>query len=162
MLKLIIGKRGRGKTTLAMNFILSGQYDQTFILDFCGEYEDLRSDKIYISYEEINDFYNRIRDNTDEVKKTLVVLDEIDLYGTHSIAIKYLYRYGRHANCDLIAISRRFYEMPVIVRGLTDEFYLFQITDESDLKYLRHYAPKEKILKLITLEHFKYMTIKFN
>ncbi len=162
MLKTIVGKRGRGKTTLAFEFIEAGGYDQIFVLDFLGEYEDLKGENVFIFFEDLELFYNRVRDKADAKKKTLVVFDEIDIYGKNSIPIAYLYRYGRHANVDIIAISRRFFDLPVIVRSLTDEFYLFQITEELDLKYLRLLAPKDKILKLINLKTFDYLTIKLN
>jgi len=162
MLRTIIGKRGRGKTTLAFEFIEAGEYDQTFVLDFLGEYGDLKGKNIFVFYEDLESFYNRVRERTDGKKKTLILFDEIDIYGKNSIPIAYLYRYGRHANIDIIAISRRFYDLPVIVRSLTDEFYLFQITEELDLKYLRLLAPQDKILKLINLKSFDYLTLKLN
>ena len=157
-----MGKRGRGKTTLAFEFIEAGGYDQTFILDFLGEYGDIKQKNVFIFYEDLNKFYYRVRDQADGKKKTLIIFDEIDIYGKNSIPISYLYRYGRHANIDIIAISRRFYDLPVIVRSQTDEFYLFQITEELDLRYLRLLAPKDKILKLINLEEFGYLTLKLN
>jgi len=162
MLRTIIGKRGRGKTTLAFEFIEAGEYDQIFILDFLGEYGDIKKENVFIFYEDLNSFYNKVRDRVDSKKKTLIVFDEIDIYGKNSIPISYLYRYGRHANIDIIAISRRFYDLPVIVRSQTDEFYLFQITEELDLRYLRLLAPQDKILKLINLKEFDYLTLKLN
>lgn len=162
MLRTIIGKRGRGKTTLAMEFIEAEKADQIFILDFLGEYEDLRGENVFIFYEDLESFYSRVRERSDGKKKTLIVFDEIDIYGKNSIPIAYLYRYGRHANIDIIAVSRRFFDLPVIVRSQTDEFYLFQITEELDLKYLRLLAPQDKILKLINLKSFDYLTLKLN
>jgi len=162
MLRTIVGKRGRGKTTLVFEFIEAGGYDQVFILDFLGEYEDLKAENVFIFYEDLNKFYYRVRDRADSKKQTLIIFDEIDIYGKSSIPIAYLYRYGRHANIDIVAVSRRFFDLPVIVRSLTDEFYLFQITEELDLKYLRLLAPQDKILKLINLKEFEYLTVKLN
>jgi hypothetical protein len=90
-----------------------------------------------------------------------VVFDEIDLYGKNNPYISFLYRFGRHKNIEVIAVSRRFYDLPVIVRALTDKFYLFQITEERDLNYLRRSVPENIISKIIALKNFEYIMISF-
>jgi len=90
------------------------------------------------------------------------VFDEIDLYGKNNPHIAYLYKFGRHKGIDLIAVSRRFYDLPVIVRALTEEFILFNITEERDLNYLRRYASNKFIQTLIKLKFKQYIKLNFS
>lgn len=92
-------------------------------------------------------------------KSTLVVFDEVDLYGKNDFRIAHLYKFGRHKGIDLIAVARRFYDLPVYIRSLTDEFHLFQITEERDLSYLRRLVPESTIPVLVNLEPFQYINV---
>lgn len=159
MLKTILGKRGKGKTTLAQNLIKYGDADQVFILDWLAEYHELKSPNIHIFFDNLalcgKKAWLQAGDH-----KTLMVFDEIDLYGKNNIYLDYLYRYGRHGNIDIIAVARRFYDLPVIVRSQTQIFFLFQITEERDLHYLRYLVPKSWIQKLINLKDWEFLTLK--
>lgn len=157
-----MGKRGKGKTTLAKSLILQQpEFNQVYILDFLGEYHNLRRRNLFIFREDLYFFCRSVWDNSSQRKNTLVVFDEIDLYGKNNPYISFLYRFGRHKNIEIIAVARRFYDLPVIVRALTDEFFLFQITEERDLNYLRRSVKEDIILKIMKLENFHYIKISF-
>jgi hypothetical protein len=157
-----VGKRGKGKTTLAKSLILQqNENSQVYILDFLGEYHDLRRKNLFIFRENLYFFCQSVWENSGKRKETLAVFDEIDLYGKNNPYISFLYRFGRHKNIEIIAVARRFYDLPVIVRALTDEFYLFQITEERDLNYLRRSVPENVILEIMKLEDFHYFKISF-
>lgn len=105
------------------------------------------------------DFCQSVWESSSPKTHTLTIFDEIDLYGRNDPFIAFLYRYGRHKNIDLLGISRRFYDLPVIVRALTDEFIFFQITEERDLQYLKRLVPDEYIQTLIKLPYYKYIKL---
>jgi len=159
VLETIVGKRGRGKTTLSKTLLLNQSRDQVYILDYLGEYGGLSSPKIYIQSTGLKSFCHKVWDESHEGKSTLVVFDEIDLYGKDDIRINHLYKFGRHKGIDIIAVSRRFYDLPLCTRSLTDEFHLFQITEERDLSYLRRLVPETWIQVLVDLESFQYINV---
>jgi GTPase SAR1 family protein len=163
MLETIVGKRGRGKTTLAKQLLQDrqalGQADQIFILDYLGEYSKFSSRTVYIQNIGLKSFCHKVWDDSGPKKSTLVLFDEIDLYGKDDFRIAHLYKFGRHKNIDIIAVARRFYDLPVIVRALTDEFHLFQITEERDLSYLRRIVSEPILQNLINLKPFHYINV---
>ena len=159
MLETIVGKRGRGKTTLAKRLLLSEPRDQIFILDYLGEYGSFQASNVYVQNTGLRSFCHKVWDESREGVNSLVVFDEIDLYGKDDFRIAHLYKFGRHKGIDIIAISRRFYDLPVIVRSQTDQFHLFQITEERDVSYLKRLVPESWIQTLIRLEPFQYITI---
>lgn len=156
-----MGKRGKGKTTLAKELIRNSSFDQVFIYDYLGEYIPLSSEKCLVSRGGLYNFCQIVWNTSTKEYQSLIVFDEIDLYGKNNEYIAFLYRYGRHKNINLIGIARRFYDLPVIVRALTDKFYLFQITEERDINYLRRYISDEFVRKLIHLADYEYINIDF-
>lgn len=160
MLRTIVGKRGRGKTTLAKTLIRESDADKILILDFLGEYNDLQDDpRVQISRGYLYAFCKAAWDESEDGVKTLLVFDEIDSYPKDSNSLAFLYRYGRHANIEILGISRRFYDLQISGRALTDVFYLFQITEERDLTYLRRFQNEEYIQKLIHLDFYQYLQL---
>ena len=133
---------------------------RTFTFDFLGEYIDLQTKNLIIERTEIKRLCKAAWDSSGK-GKTVVIFDEVDLYGKNDPYISFLYRYGRHKNIEIIAVARRFYDLPVIIRALTDQFYLFQITEERDINYLRRFISEETIQTLISLESYKYIIIDF-
>jgi len=161
MIITIVGKRGKGKTTLAKSLIQSEKADQVFILDFLGEYHQAERKNIFISFdtERLHSFCKTVWDSAEDGKKTLVIFDEIHIYGKKSPPIEFLYRFGRHKGIEIIAISHRFADLPMIVRSQTEEYYVFQVTEKCDLEFLRYSLPKETVEKISNLEDFQYMVL---
>jgi hypothetical protein len=124
-----------------------------------GEYGSFASDKVYVQNLGLRSFCHKVWNESQVGKSTLVVFDEVDLYGKNDFRIAHLYKFGRHKGIDLIAVSRRFYDLPLYIRSLTDEFHLFQITEERDLAYLRRLTPETTIQRIVNLESFQYITI---
>jgi len=163
MLETIVGKRGRGKTTLAKQLILKQQTERprirVFVLDYLSEYSSFSGRNVYVQNLGLKSFCHKVWDESSVRKPSLVVFDEIDLYGKDDFRIAHLYKFGRHKGIDLIAVARRFYDLPVYVRALTDEFHLFQITEERDLSYLKRLVPEATLQVLINLEPFHYINV---
>ena len=162
MIKTIIGKRGKGKTTLTHNLILTEEADQTFILDPSGEYNIYKTKDIFIfgDIKRPSYFCSLIWDHAEKGKKTLVVFDEIHNYGKNCDPINYLYRRGRHHDIEIIAISHRFVDMPMITRSQTERYYVFKVTERADKHWLRDYLPDEHIYQISHLDAFKYVILE--
>jgi Cdc6-like AAA superfamily ATPase len=109
MLITIVGKRGRGKTSLVIELVKNWDADRVLILDFLGEYSELAYDsRIKISRGNLYPFLKEAWDESPSYNRTLIVLDEIDCYSKYDEHISYIYKYGRHARIEIIAVSRTF------------------------------------------------------
>jgi len=154
----IIGKRGYGKTTLCKNIIVDSLYNDILINDYIGEYSNLSAPgkQVYI----VNNRIDLLIKFAWGRGNCLLVLDEVDLYGKNNSAIEFIYRYGRHKNIEIVAVSRRFYDLPVIIRALTDYFFIFRITEKRDLEYLSRYIDNSRLEKIKSLPKYTFEIIK--
>ena len=160
MLITIIGKRGTGKTTLAKNLTQRINPDNLFIYDFLGEYKQYKNKCVSYSFNNTYKVFSDCWNFSKPDKINLLICDEIDLYGYNNKYLEFLYRYGRHKNISTIAVSRRFYNLPLYVRALTEIFYLAKITEERDLNYLKSLAGKSLIEKVKNIENFKFIKLE--
>ena len=180
MLHTIVGKRGRGKTSLAAEIIASQRRDRIWIYDYMAEFQGFAIKDFIevlvpgqISFEE---FSNRVWSETPEPTtdpktglvtppkfSTLVVLDEVSSYGRIGAndhpCLGHFYRLGRHKSIDLVSISQRFYSLPPIVRSQTDVFHVFQITEPRDTQYLNRLVSPSTLQTILRLEKFQYINI---
>ena len=159
MLTTIVGRRGRGKSTLVKQLIEESDADRVCILDFLGDYTELNDPRIQLSRGYIYPFLKNVWNTCNDYNKTLMVLDEIDTYSKYDEYISYMYKYGRHGAIEIIAVSRTFMDLPVISRRLTDEYYLFQITEWIDLQYLSRHKGLEFCERVKSLGFYEYMKI---
>ena len=162
MIKTLIGKRGKGKTTLTHNMILTEEADKTFILDPTNEYNIFYPKDVF-TFNDIKRpsyFCSLIWEDADKRKKTLVVFDEIHNYGKDCDPINYLYRMGRHHGIEIIAISHRFVDMPMITRSQTERYYVFKVTERADKDWLKSYLPDQHINQISQLNDFKYVILE--
>jgi len=159
MLTTIVGRRGRGKSTLVKQLIEESDADRVCILDFLGDYTELNDPRIQLSRGYIYPFLKNVWNTCGDYNKTLMVLDEIDTYSKYDEYISYMYKYGRHGAIEIIAVSRTFMDLPVISRRLTDEYYLFQITEWIDLQYLSRHKGLEFCERVKNLGFYEYMKI---
>ena len=162
MLHTIVGKRGRGKTSLAAEIVAEKSYDAYWIYDYCGEFSQFAVDESVRVESNSGSFEQFMVDMWDDAGKnesTLVLLDEIAVYGKNNPQIDHLYRLGRHRRIDIIAISQRFYSLPVITRSQTDIYHVFQITESRDVQYLAGVVSRAVLQKIITLGMFEYINL---
>jgi hypothetical protein len=160
MIHSLIGKRGRGKTSLIAELIASKPWDQIFIYDYLGEFMQFAIDGyITVCNTGFVDFAHYVWDNSHPGIETLLVLDEIAIFGKDNPQIDHLFRIGRHKQIQIISASQRFYTLPVIARSQTDIFHVFQITEQRDVQYLKGLVPPATMDRIINLQKFEYVDL---
>lgn len=163
----VVGKKGTGKTSRIKEIIIEGKYDQVFVLDFLYEYRLYADEKTYVSHDPkfiakfCRSSWEFIKESYANGKpiKSIMILDEIHLYGKNQEDINFIYRCARHANLDIIASSQRFYDLPVIVRSQTNRFDTFQITEPRDLQYLSQILSKDILSTIQNLKTLQYVQL---
>ena len=161
-MKLVIGKRGRGKTTLVKQYIKESRAKRIWIFDFVGEYQEFQDwENVFIQRADLYDFCFNVWKFSSKENPSLVIFDEIASYGKNSKEIEFLFRLGRHKGIEICCVAHRLFDLPPIVRSQADQMVLFQITLEMDLKELVKYVNKPIIDTLIYLPKFKYIIVDF-
>lgn len=167
MIHTIVGKRGRGKTSLAAELMTTLPYSRIFVYDYCGEFAQFAIENFIIVEQNTTGFVQFMVNTWVESKKiaarggkSLLVLDEIAVYGRDNPQINHAYRLSRHAGLDIVGISQRFFSLPVITRSQTDIFHVFSITELRDLQYLRGVVGYPLADKIQRLQMFEYLSIR--
>jgi len=156
----IVGKRGKGKTSLAKKIIQDKSSSKIFIFDFMGEYSDLSNEHISIHYYDIYLFCREVWTQAGLYKNNLVIFDEINRYGQNNEDIHWLYDLGRHKNIDIIAVSRRiFSDLPVYVRTGTQRYIFFQITEPVELDYIKKLSSEEMAERVRNLKFLQFIPL---
>lgn len=155
-----MGKRGKGKTSLAKKLIQDKPSSKIFIFDFMGEYSDLDDEHISIHYYDIYLFCKEVWTQAGLYKNNLVIFDEINRYGQNNEDIHWLYDLGRHKNIDIIAVSRRiFSDLPVYVRTGTQRYIFFQITEPVELDYIKKLSSEEMVERVRNLKFLQFIPL---
>lgn len=155
---------GTGKTTLAKSLVRQLNAHRTYIVDVCGEYGALASDRVIVQpfYDEDDPWRMAVEawDQATPARKTLLVFDEMEFYGKRKEDDEWLsklYLVGRHWGVSVIAIGKRFlgkgkYEgLPALPRSQSSSYYLFQVTEPRDLQFLRSYMSQETVERVMAL-----------
>lgn len=158
MIETIIGKRGRGKTSLVAEILVRKKWDQIFIFDYCGEFRDFAvPGYCYVETSGFRDFCHALWENSTEGIETLLVLDEVGLYGKNNPLVEHIYRLGRHKQIQIVATAQRPSILPVIVRSQTDLFYFFAISEPIDVDYVEKFVPPNAMETILRLGKFQYI-----
>lgn len=138
------------------------RYDRIFVYDYCGEFAQFAIEN-FIYVEANTSAFSQFMINAWEAAKrggtTLLMLDEIAVYGRDNPQIDHAYRLSRHVGMDIVGISQRFYSLPVITRSQTDVFHVFSITELRDLQYLRGVVGDGITARIQALQMFQYVDI---
>lgn len=139
------------------------KYDRIFIYDYCGEFAQFAIEN-FIYVEANTSAFSQFMVNAWEAASkgggsTLLMLDEIAVYGRDNPQIDHAYRLSRHVGMDIVGISQRFYSLPVITRSQTDVFHVFSITELRDLQYLRGVVGDAVAQKIQSLQMFEYISL---
>lgn len=136
--------------------------DRIWIYDYMAEFRDFAVPG-FLEVENTSTgfipFMSRVWAESRAGISTLLLLDEIAVYGKNNLQIDHVYRLGRHKGIDIISISQRFHSLPVIVRSQTDIFHVFQVTERRDVDYLRGLVSDEVLKTIMGLNMFEYINI---
>lgn len=158
MVETIVGKRGRGKTSLVAEILVRQEWDQIFIFDYCGEFGDFAIPGFcYVETDGFRDFCHGVWNNSRAGVETLLVLDEVAMYGKYNYLVEHIYRLGRHKQIQIVATAQRPAILPVIVRSQTDLWYFFSVSEPADIDYVSKVVPKEDLEVIVGLERFQYL-----
>jgi SpoVK/Ycf46/Vps4 family AAA+-type ATPase len=173
--RLILGMRGKGKTTLAQQLTLDSR--RLFIVDPRSEY---RGDLIFESVGALRRYFRtsrpefrcvlRLNDEAEDeegfeiiwaVGRCVLLVDEVDLFLPNmggSRMFKKLVKYGRHRSIELLAVTRRPAEISRLLSSQSDEIISFRQEEERDLAWCakRHFD----VVQLSRLELYQYVTNK--
>ncbi|MBU1122634.1 MAG: ATP-binding protein [Candidatus Omnitrophica bacterium] len=157
----LVGKKGTGKTTHVKEILIKGKYEQIFVLDYLYEFRNYATiSQVSHDGANIKRFCRDIVwENCDTRIKSVVIFDEIHLYGKNNFDIDFLYRCGRHANLDIIATAQRFKDVHPLVRSQSNEFHVFQITEPLDLLYLKDYVGNSIVNTVKNLRVLQYVIL---
>lgn len=158
----MVGKKGTGKTTLCRDLVRKFK-GRVFVADYLGEYLDLAGDRVQVQVlTDFKSFYDITRSAWYSPGKKMLVLDEVEFIcfdKRQKEIVDFLYRLGRHRGLDILAVSHRFFMIPVIIRAMTDRFYLFRITEPRDLKFLDGLIPDQDINRVKNLSVGEFIKI---
>ena len=157
----IVGKKGTGKTSHVKEILINGKYDQIFVLDYLYEFRNYATiSQVEHDGADIKRFCRDIVwEKCDTRLKSIVVFDELHLYGRNNFHIDFLYRCGRHANLDSLATAQRFKDVHPLVRSQSNKFHLFQITEPLDLDYLSKYVNSNIVEIVSNLKVLQYIEV---
>jgi AAA+ ATPase superfamily predicted ATPase len=155
-ISLIFGRKGSGKTTLAMRLISESERPHLFISDFLSEYGHLgvivtspgellksmtRTDKAtYVCQRFSESEFNQLCEIVYTVGNCLFVIEEVDMVCSPmkiSKPFAGLIRYGRHENVDIVAISRRPFDVNRLLTSQADVVYSYRFAEPRDIDYLK-------------------------
>ncbi len=178
MTKTIIGKKNTGKTTLANRFIIN-RTKPCIIVDPADQFKEY---KLFLSPQELlrymvdNGFtiskplrvafseqaeFDQLCKICLAHKNILLVVDEVDMFDSPTSQSRYfkkIIHLGRHYGLDLITTSRRPASISRDLTSQTDTFYLFKVTEETDLIYFkkRNSELAQIVRELKPYYHIKY------
>lgn len=127
------------------------------------EYQFLKNqEKFYISLNiyDLESFCEKVWDAGSKKENTLVVFDEIHMYGKNSRPIETLYRFAGHWNIDIIGISHKFTDFNPNWREQVDKYCVFQLTDRTSKNFLKDHVSDEEIEKISNLDVLQYVELE--
>lgn len=163
MIETVVGKRGRGKTSLVAEILARKKRDQIFIFDYCGEFRQFEIPGFcYVWNTGFLEFCHAAWDYSRAGISTLMVLDEVHIYSREKELCKYIdhiARLGRHRDIEILSTSQRFVGLPMSIRSATDVYYVFQLTEIRDMDFLKNYISQETLDVITGLNRFEYITL---
>lgn len=158
---VILGKKGSGKTSFAMNEIR--RKERLVIFDFNREYSDFyvvtNPEKLVelltLNYEgrfrvayqpdptrDLDDHFHHLSKALFCMQNLTFLCEEVDLVssaGEMPEGLQKIINYGRHRGISLIALSRRAHKVPRDLTANADRIISFAQFEPRDLRYLAEY-----------------------
>ena len=187
-LYVIIGSRGRGKSTILLNLLndhLKKYYDNIYLFSTTAEMDD-KFKKLIEELEDEGKFFGMFSDEAmegvlesiknfnEEHKKdhprNLIIFDDMisqfpKSTDTHSIFNKFIVG-GRHWKCDCIITSQQFRKLNTLIRSNIDIISLFPTINKKELNSYTEELNVNKgeldmLLDKISDDKHKFLTINF-
>lgn len=161
----VLGRKGSGKTTLAMAMLK--EHNRVVALDTMGQYSPRSRDDLCVTFnaaiaalartdarkkfvisvrlDDVED-YADILDLCYHVPRSLIVIEEASLFCSPfnlPTCLSRLIRYGRHREISLLFIARRPSELHRDVTAQSDAVVTFAQSEPRDLQYLSAYAGRD-------------------
>src|SRR4030043_512186 len=177
-IKLILGKRGTGKSYLANKLIENEK--RLLIFDTLGEYNNgVVFDAEYA--ERFREFWKRVyrgnfrlinrplnpESEIDEIAELVFLLgnmtflvEELDCYCTSwqiSDAFAHIIQRGRHQNISLIGVTQRPFGTHRLLTSQAKEIYIFGTNEPRDRDYLKLLLGEQIEAKLDQLQQYQYV-----
>lgn len=177
--KLILGIRGTGKSTLAKELI--DKFDGTVIIydtlcehtsgiicedlqSFCLTWEKCYGKKVKIIYQPVDpeDEFGEVCELVYDCGNVLFLVEEVDTFlslnpsGLDRRFLNIIQR-GRHRDIEFIGVTQRPYTMPAILRSQCKELYTFRQFEQRDIEWLRQILG-DRADEVKTLPQFEYVS----
>ena len=176
--RLVIGKRGSGKSVLVKHMIRNER--RLMIYDIMGEYQNgiVFGAEDFVPYlkfwrrfyrSKFRMIYRPIKPLEEievisglvyELGNVCFLVEEIDCYcSTHKISdsLAAIVQRGRHKNITLIGITQRPYGINRLLTSQAKEIYIFSTNEPRDREYLRTLLGQEIEARLDALEQYQYL-----
>lgn len=154
MIRLIMGKKGSGKTTLSQKLMhrtggkvfyfspvsLLSNYDYQVwdIYNLESVCQQIKKGEICSVINTDSDLFSLVCINGIIFGDYTIVIDELEWYHSNPYLEKIIH-YGRHFNISIIGNTRRYTDIPRLLTSQADEIYIFQTSEPRDLMYIKDY-----------------------
>lgn len=168
----INGKKGSGKSTLTLNLLMliekAQDIDPDNALYFSGNCKDPLLQGLNFNVtdkaSELSDFMLKVKNNTDEKKRYLLILDDcqsnpnVKIMNARSSEFTHFVLSSRHYKCSIIVTAQTFTNsFSTVLKDNVDMFFIFQPKNKkgftSIIDFFEDTEKIDKALKLLKLEN---------
>lgn len=169
---MVIGKKGSGKTTLTLKLIEKVKKEKTFkriiAIDFNNQFgftplgDSIGSGEYSIIPENTDEDFERICFLMNNVKNTLWVFDDFDLYNSKNKNFEKFLIVMRQYKSGLIVNNRRPKNITLLLMNQIDDLYCFKVSHPVDLQFLSNWISPEFSDSVHSLKQYKFQYHNFN
>jgi hypothetical protein len=150
---VIVGRRGAGKTTLLCT--LAAEYGKeykggAFLVQSVKPLPAL-GPGVTLSWN-----FNQAVQDAFKARPSVVLVDEFLAY-KEDPAFEYVLHYGRNVAVGLVINSQRPVDITSNIRAMTNRFYLFQLTEKRDLKWIDDNIGESYVHRVLELKPFQFI-----
>lgn len=174
---LICGGTGCGKTSyliVLIKTIFYGCFNDIFLImpsesiasisdedNILNEIEDKECIYEDLNEETLQDIYDKVKDNADENYKSLLIIDDHGdkLKGKQeALMLQRMFQKNRHMKLSIFVLCQNFYQMPKIIREITNNVILFNTNKSMNEKFFNEMFQHKKqhfdeMMKLMNSSH---------
>ena len=176
IIKLIMGKRGSGKSWLAKNMLR--KYTRLFVYDPMGEYTD---GVIVDDFAELSSFWLKVYKGNFKIiyrpldaeaefppickliwdcQNITFLTEEVQTFcNPRSICTEFkaIIAKGRHRDIEFIGVTQRPAEISKLLTSQAKEMYIFTSSEPNDLQYFKDSLGQELVDKIAELKEYEFV-----